>query len=1337
MLALLLTNTATLAGTYIDSVETFSWIDPASHTDVIWTRASGSNECSGPSATTDDDITQELSLGFTFNFGGVNYTTVRIMSNGRLQFNNTYCGYGTQSTSTPRTYPYPMPDTRLVRTLRGYGGDLDPSAGGTVRYAMLGSAPNRYFVATFSAVPEWSAGGSSFDVQVILYESGEFVYQFGSISNPTQGHPQIGWEVSTDDYQLYDYNTMTDLANTAFRFSSHSPSPQTYYNMDELIWDGTANEILDGSGNNNHGNQVGAADTTTPGYLCRAGDFNTNNDALDSQLNVRDGIGVKGTMTFWYNSSANWSSSNRMLFDGSRNAGGSGSDKYFFLVKRTNGRLRFVLEDSNDADLVVQTGDNNFASGSWHHVAVTWDISNDADWLQIYVDGSRQATNRGDRNGPLNITGLLGSLNSLYFGDNRTNGVGGSYYSSNPAGGLLDETRIYTEALSASQINDDMNLTHGCLLANWYMDEAAWNGTASEVVDRAGHGYHGTGINSVTTGGSSISEWAIASNPGTCRYGNFDGSDDYVALSGFPNLTDSFTITAWIKPDAINYDQRIFVDDENNSGGFAFSLGDPGDGRLRFFSRNVNPISLDSSAAITTGTWYFVTAVHDASARTRQIYVNASAVTSASSYTGSWGSDNGTASIGGETDAAGSEAVANWRFDGNIDEVRVYDKALSQAEIATIMAETHACTIISTLDHIEIQHDGSALTCEPESITLRTCADASCSTLYTGDVSVTLSPTGWIGGDTQTITGGTSILQLRHTTVETVTLDVSSSSPSENFATSCLNTSDSSSSCSLAFYDSGFIYSIPTQISCEKSASITVSAVRKDDASQQCVPTFANRNETINFWTQYESPGTGTNVLTLDNGTNDYPLATDPPGTGVLLSFDGNGQATINVTYPDAGRLSLHSQFDGSGSEAGLVMAGSTMWVTKPAMLHVTTTPSCNSDYGNCNTFAVAGSGFALTVSAACADYTVTPNFVHDTISLTHSIVDPAGSNGLLGINGTSIASGGEVTINNQSISEVGVFKIKAALGSNYLEEAVIGDDTVNTSEGIGRFYPSYFTVSRVQSCDIDNFTYSDHPFITVGVKVFNSLGAQINNYISVFVRSPSISDNGTSGGSFSNNTFDSSNFTIPIGSGDNGTLAGVAYTFDNKNTVSTDIPLLVTDTDGVNGSAPVINVYSGRLNIENAFGSELDDLAVPVTVQYFNGNSYVTNALDSNCSTISLSLSDPDATDSLTAGTGGSAGQTCLWDDDAESGSNNCSASSILPGPVSEQFAEPPVAGNFNSWLKAPGAGNTGNMDITGTAPVWLQYDWNGGGLIDPGGRASFGLFRGDDRIIYWREQF
>jgi MSHA biogenesis protein MshQ len=34
-----------------------------------------------------------------------------------------------------------------------------------------------------------------------------------------------------------------------------------------------------------------------------------------------------------------------------------------------------------------------------------------------------------------------------------------------------------------------------------------------------------------------------------------------------------------------------------------------------------------------------------------------------------------------------------------------------------------------------------------------------------------------------------------------------------------------------------------------------------------------------------------------------------------------------------------------------------------------------------------------------------------------------------------------------------------------------------------------------------------------------------------------------------------------------------------------------------------------------------------------------------------------------------------------------------------------------------------------------WLQWFWNGSTLSDPSASAFFGTFRGQDRIISWRE--
>lgn len=83
-----------------------------------WTGAAGglAPECTGGYAAIDDDITQELPIGFNFTFGATTYSQLRIMSNGRLQFSNPYCYYGTQTVGPPPTYTVPYPNGNLNNT---------------------------------------------------------------------------------------------------------------------------------------------------------------------------------------------------------------------------------------------------------------------------------------------------------------------------------------------------------------------------------------------------------------------------------------------------------------------------------------------------------------------------------------------------------------------------------------------------------------------------------------------------------------------------------------------------------------------------------------------------------------------------------------------------------------------------------------------------------------------------------------------------------------------------------------------------------------------------------------------------------------------------------------------------------------------------------------------------------------------------------------------------------------------------------------------------------------------------------------------------------------------
>lgn len=85
---------------------------------------------------------------------------------------------------------------------------------------------------------------------------------------------------------------------------------------------------------------------------------------------------------------------------------------------------------------------------------------------------------------------------------------------------------------------------------------------------------------------------------------------------------------------------------------------------------------------------------------------------------------------------------------------------------------------VAALDHVRIKHDGNGLTCSPEPITLEACANATCTTKYTGDVSVTLgSGLGVWSANPVTITGGSAAVTLSNSISGPVTLSGSVSSP--------------------------------------------------------------------------------------------------------------------------------------------------------------------------------------------------------------------------------------------------------------------------------------------------------------------------------------------------------------------------------------------------------------------------------------------------------------------------------------------------------------------------------------------------------------------------------
>jgi len=238
------------------------------------------------------------------------------------------------------------------------------------------------------------------------------------------------------------------------------PAPVAIYLLDETSW-GT---VIDSSGNGNNGLVTGGVlpENITPAASGNPGTcgyaeipFNNSNnvyDAIDTGIDVDGDIGNVGSINFWYKSNERWNENrgDRQLLDASTTNFGQ---KYFFLTLQNNSRLRFGLEDSIDGDYSFEGGNNSFNTDVWVHITITWDLPNDV--LQIYINGNLDAQQVFSTNG------ILGNMDTLYLGDNRsTYQISGM--TGNSANGSIDETRIYNFVLSQTEIQADMNATHPC-----------------------------------------------------------------------------------------------------------------------------------------------------------------------------------------------------------------------------------------------------------------------------------------------------------------------------------------------------------------------------------------------------------------------------------------------------------------------------------------------------------------------------------------------------------------------------------------------------------------------------------------------------------------------------------------------------------------------------------------------------------------------------------------------------------------------------------------------------------------------------------------------------------
>jgi len=166
---------------------------------------------------------------------------------------------------------------------------------------------------------------------------------------------------------------------------------------------------------------------------------------------------------------------------------------------------------------------------------------------------------------------------------------------------------------------------------------------------------------------------------------DFDGVDDYLTM-GTPSaaiITGDVTVSVWAKIDnfvdnasiitmsgstesaADNFLYRITTD--GGTGNHDIKVGHEFlDGRNQFFTFNTN-LSLD--------TWYHLVVVRDATEKTWELYVDAV-------YIGKY--DYTSNATGGTSATLNVGVQGSYYFDGNIDEVAIFDTDMSPAGVSAI-----------------------------------------------------------------------------------------------------------------------------------------------------------------------------------------------------------------------------------------------------------------------------------------------------------------------------------------------------------------------------------------------------------------------------------------------------------------------------------------------------------------------------------------------------------------------------------------------------------------------------------------------------------------------------
>ncbi|HJV74998.1 MAG TPA: DUF6701 domain-containing protein [Noviherbaspirillum sp.] len=671
-----------------------------------------------------------------------------------------------------------------------------------------------------------------------------------------------------------------------------------------------------------------------------------------------------------------------------------------------------------------------------------------------------------------------------------------------------------------------------------------------------------------------------------------------------------------------------------------------------------------------------------------------------------------------------------------------------------------------SLHHIELENSGT--TCDIGSVIVKACANADCTALYPGSVTVNLNSTdGTWSRDPVTFTGGQTTVTLTKYTSGTVTLSGTATSPVAPYATTCYN--GTSTPCVLRFVSTCFDAVQP-------GAGPATPIFTKLANTSFTLDVLALSNPTT-IDSRYD--GNVQVSLVNPNAASGNCSDANPGLTSAQTRTITNGRGNVTFNYANAAKNVKVRITSGTQS-----ICSKDNFAIRPAQLTLSTTPASGT--------VAAGANFTLTASSELGGgYTGTPTVSSINIKDHNNAAIEVGS-----LTGTFSAATGVAANGIFQYNDVGNIKFEANatpdLGFTAVDQVtgiVDGVDHGGTGDCISastsnvlssgrygcrvgsnpftpsvRFRPDHYEVDATLGAACNGFTYmgQDALGLYLNVKAVSANGALTRKLTLGYANLPVLSVAGEDGSTsitlstrLSDPSFPTAQWTsgvFTVSSAANTPSLQEKFKFNRLSSGAVDgsfenfkLKIGVTDSDNakitkLNGSdiAPADTVLSaatkiryGRARMINAYGSELLPLPIPFLTEYFlAGTGWVTN-VDDSCTQVPVPVQLPGsglvfAADTL---------KNKLAAGEVVARMRNSSGASITTGNGSFSLGSGqlrlthPTLGS-----SGPGTGNYGYVTITPTVPDWLKFNWMGTGDINPSARATFGVYRGSP-VIYLRE--